>query len=103
MLHLPPALRFTFCALSVLLPACSRSGSELRAAETLASSPHERPSPSDDRLAERSRQRWERVCAGDWVLAYDFLTPEQKQAVPLDRFLAGKSVHRYANARVIEA
>ncbi len=59
-----------------------------------------KPQPTEERLVERSKARWGCVSKGDWIAAYDFVTPEQKQALPLAQFLPGKDLHEYANPQV---
>ena len=59
-----------------------------------------KPEPTEARLIERSTLRWASVSKGDWIAAYDFVTPEQKQQVPLAQFLPGKDLHEYANPQV---
>lgn len=56
--------------------------------------------PTPERLIERSTARWKRVAKAEWIEAYEFITPEQKQAISLNQYIQGKSVHEYGNPRV---
>jgi hypothetical protein len=81
------------------LPACDRqpSSEAAKTAEVRA-----KPQPTKARLIERSKARWASVSKADWIAAYDFVTPEQKQQLPLAQFLPGKDLHEYANPQVHE-
>jgi hypothetical protein len=61
-----------------------------------------KPEPTESRLTDRSKARWASVSKSDWIAAYDYLTPEQKQQVPLAQFLPGKDLHEYANPQVLK-
>lgn len=44
--------------------------------------------------------RWASVSKADWIAAYDYLTPEQKQVLPLAQYLPNKANHEYSNPTV---
>jgi hypothetical protein len=54
------------------------------------------------RLVDRSNDRWKRIAKKEWIEAYDFLTPEQKQGMSVSQYVQGKTNHEYANPRVGE-
>ncbi len=69
-------------------------------ASTQTAQARAKPEQTEARLIERSKARWATVSKSDWIAAYDFLTPEQKQQVPLSQFLPGKDLHEYANPQI---
>lgn len=64
--------------------------------------PRPKNQPTAERLAQRAKERWEKIAKADWIEAYDFLTAEQKQAMPLAQYLSGKQNFEYANPVVKE-
>ncbi|MFO1010161.1 MAG: hypothetical protein U1F29_08880 [Planctomycetota bacterium] len=77
------------------------SNTPVHAAESASSvaGASKRIEPTREGVEARSRARWEAVCRGDWIAAYDFQTAEQKH-VPLAQFLQGKDHHVYANPAI---
>jgi hypothetical protein len=89
--------------LSLALPlagcGCGNSDAEVIAAgpgpDTAVVEVPEVGNPEDAK--DRSRTRWEVIAAGDWVQAYDFLSPARKKQQRLGEYLAGKEDHEYRN------
>ncbi len=53
--------------------------------------------PTEARVLERARARWDAMAKGDWIQVYDFCAPEYKKSVSLSSFLPGKEKHKYEN------
>lgn len=58
--------------------------------------------PTNELLLQRANDRWGKIVKADWIEVYDYLTPEQKQQVPLAQYLQNKQSHKYENPRVAE-
>ena len=79
-----------------LLTACDPD--EAQAAQTAATDAtvaqeHE---PTQERLMERSIERAQLTCSGEWISVYDFIHPEIKTWMTVYQFLQGKDRHTYA-------
>lgn len=92
--HLALALLVSICVPGL---ACDRGGGAPAAPAVVA-----QPQPTDARLQQRATERWNKMVAGDWIDAYDFLSPEQKRTQKLADYLVNKSHHKYENPRVWE-
>lgn len=53
--------------------------------------------PTQARLLERARARWDAMAKAEWIQVYDFCSPELKKTVALSNFLSGKEKHKYEN------
>ncbi len=53
--------------------------------------------PDLDKVSARAAARWDAIVAGDWIQAYDYMTPDAKKLVSLASFLGGKEYHEYRN------
>lgn len=53
--------------------------------------------PTEARLLERARARWDAMAKAEWIQVYDFCAPELRKSVPLANFLSGKEKHKYEN------
>lgn len=52
-------------------------------------------------LRGRARARWGHIARGNWVTAYEFLTPARRDQESLGSFLQGKQDHEYTRPRVL--
>lgn len=94
--------------LALPLVGCDDSGASIHAGDGAETPKPESPSPPPpvkdvavknvkDAL-KRSQTRWEVIEGGDWIQAYEFLSPSRKRQESLGRFLQGKDDHEYRNA-----
>ncbi len=53
-------------------------------------------------MKDRFYQRWQAAMDGDWIEAYAFLSPEQRELTSMGVFLANKDHHHYAGLTDVE-
>lgn len=85
--------------LTAAFTACNQGGAEVSTTAQPALEV-QKPSPTAERLLERSKSRWDVIVRKDWIAAYDYLSPEQRKDLSLQDFLRDKSNHLYANPRM---
>lgn len=101
---LTPAFALALALSATLLtPACDRQTAHAQpiAAATTAAPAAPVVQPTNERIIERSTERWSKIGKGDWIAAYDYLSPEQKKANAIGTYLQNKAHHKYENAQVL--
>lgn len=84
---------------AALLPSCNQDTAQ---AKVPAAPVAKQVEPTQERLLARANERWARIAKGDWIQAYDYLSPDQKQSTSLPQYLQNKQNHKYENPRVSE-
>lgn len=109
-MKLPHLTSFVFVlgtALVLVTPGCDRgidaagAGSGAAAAAPVAPAP-EKPQPTQARLLERARERWQHVMQRDFIAAYDFHAPEVKRERAPANYEADMRQNKYEDARLAE-
>lgn len=100
------AVRFVLVASATVVGAwalfsCSDSNAAQPAAGAPQAAAPAKPAPTEARVRERSLARWDLVSRGQWLDAYELLTPEQRRAVPLGQYLGQTEHHHYANPAIV--
>lgn len=87
------------CLSLLLTSSCDHGSAAESPAPTFLTTVKQRQ-PTPAQLIERANVRWQRIVKAEWIEAFDFLTPEQKQTTSLTQYLQGKQNHQYEHARV---
>lgn len=97
------AVRFVLVSSATVVGAWamfSCSDSNAAPAANVSAAAPAKPEPTEARVRERSLARWDLVCRGEWIDAYELLTFEQRRAVTLAQYLGQTEHHHYANPSI---
>jgi len=91
-------------ALGVVVPACDGTAPPAKPQDPAAVAPAAvvKREPTGEAALARARAYWASAEKGDWIAAYDYLSPEFQRQQPAALYLQSRANHIYKNMRVLE-